>query len=251
MKVTRKIIKIDKDLCTGCGQCIISCAEGALEIVDGKATLVADKFCDGLGACLGECPEGALTIVEREAEDFDEEAVHERLGEMQEAPAAAKEPMPCGCPSAMLQSFAPQTACQKANEPVVQSSQESALSHWPVQIRLVPPTAPFLKNADLVVAADCTPIAYPNFHRDFLDGRAILIGCPKFDDTQAYVEKFAGIFAHASIKSVTVVIMEVPCCGGLPQIVRRGMQMAGKSVPMEQIVISTRGEILRKEKLVA
>ncbi len=251
MKVSRKIIKIDKDLCTGCGQCIISCAEGALEIVDGKAKLVADKFCDGLGACLGECPEGALTIIEREAEDFDEEAVHERLDELKQATGTAEESMPCGCPSAMLQSFAPQTACQRANEPVGQESQASALSHWPVQIRLVPPTAPFLKNADLVVASDCTPIAYPNFHRDFLEGRVVMIGCPKFDEAQAYIEKFAGIFAHASIKSVTVVVMEVPCCGGLPMIVRRGMEMAGRTVPMEQIIVSTKGEILRKEKLVA
>ncbi|MDQ7781802.1 MAG: 4Fe-4S dicluster domain-containing protein [Desulfomonilaceae bacterium] len=251
MKVNRKMIKIDEDLCTGCGECIISCAEGALEIVDGKARLVGDKYCDGLGACLGECPEGALTIEEREAEDFDEEAVHERLDELKHTDVATEQTMPCGCPSAMVQSFAPQTACQTANEPVSHASQASALTHWPVQIMLVPPTAPFLKNADLVVASDCTPIAYPNFHRDFLEGKVVMIGCPKFDDTQAYVEKFAGIFAHASIRSVTVVVMEVPCCGGLPYIVKRGMETAGRSVPMEQVIVSTRGEILRKEKLVA
>ncbi len=251
MKINRKIIRIDEDLCNGCGQCIISCAEGALEIVDGKAKIVADKYCDGLGACLGECPEGALTIIEREAEDFDEEAVLERLDHVKETAATTEESMPCGCPSAMLQSFAPQTPCQRANEPVSQVSQASALSHWPVQIRLVPPTAPFLKNADLVVAADCTPIAYPNFHRDFLDGKVVMMGCPKFDDVEAYIEKFAGVFAHSSIKSVTVVIMEVPCCGGLPQIVKSGMEAAGKSVPLEQIIVSTRGEILRREKLVA
>lgn len=248
MKVNRKIIKIDEDLCNGCGLCIISCAEGALEIVDGKAKLVADVYCDGLGACMGECPEGALTIIEREADDFDEEAVLERLEHVK---ATAGESMPCGCPSAMLQSFAPPTPCQKANEPVSHAPRASALSHWPVQIRLVPPTAPFLKNADLVVAADCAPIAYADFHRDFLEGKVVMMGCPKFDDVQAYIEKFAGVFTHSSVKSVTVVIMEVPCCGGLPQIVRRGMEMAGKSVPLEQVIVSTRGEVLRKEKLVA
>lgn len=254
MKIDRKIIRIDEDLCNGCGQCIISCAEGALEIVDGKAKLVAEKYCDGLGACLGECPEGALKVIEMKAEDFDEEAVHLRLDDLKKAAESApqaEQSMPCGCPSTQLKSFEPQTPCQRANEPVSQSSQASALSHWPVQIQLVPPTAPFLKNADLLVAADCTPVAYPNFHRDFLDGKVVMIGCPKFDDTQAYVEKFAGIFAHASIKSVTVAIMEVPCCGGLPQMVKRGMELAGKSVPLEQVIIGSRGEILRKEKLVA
>jgi len=120
-----------------------------------------------------------------------------------------------------------------------------------VQIKLVPPTAPFLKNADLLVAADCTPIAYPSFHRDFLEGKVVMLGCPKFDDVQAYIEKFVGVFSHANIKSVTVVIMEVPCCGGLPMIVRRAMEIAGKSIPLEQITISTRGEVLKKEKLVA
>ena len=254
MKIDRKIIQIDEDLCNGCGQCIISCAEGALEIVDGKAKLVADKYCDGLGACLGECPEGALKVIQRTADDFDEEAVHQRLDSMKGAPETAQpaeQSMPCGCPSAMLQSFEPKTPCQQANEPVSQSSRTSSLSHWPVQIGLVPPTAPFLKNADLLVAADCTPVAYPNFHRDFLDGKVVLIGCPKFDDVQGYIEKFAGIFTHASVKSVTVAIMEVPCCGGLPMMVKRGMEMAGKSVPLEQIIISARGEILRKERLVA
>lgn len=251
MKVDRKIIEIDEDLCNGCGQCIISCAEGALEIIDGKAKLVADKYCDGLGACLGECPEGALKIIERNADDFDEDAVHQRLDELKQQPQPDEPSMPCGCPSAALQSFGSQTPCQQANEPVSQTAQASALTHWPVQIRLVPPTAPFLKNADLLIAADCTPVAYPHFHRDFLDGKVVMIGCPKFDDAEAYVEKFAGIFAHASVKSVTVVIMEVPCCGGLPLMVKRGMEIAGKSVPLEQIVISARGDVLKKEKLVA
>jgi Fe-S-cluster-containing hydrogenase component 2 len=249
MKVKRKIIEIDEELCTGCGQCIISCAEGALEIVDGKAKLVADKYCDGLGACLGECPEGALTVVERDAEDFDEHAVEERLEDLKKQ-EAAQPAMACGCPSAQIRTFTPEKWTRESAASAAHET-ASALTHWPVQIRLVPPTAPFLKNADLLVAADCTPVAYPDFHRDFLEGKAVLIGCPKFDDVQEYVEKFAGIFSHASINSVTVVIMEVPCCGGLPMIVRRGMEIAGKSIPLEQIVISARGEILRREKLVA
>jgi len=251
MKVKRKIIKIDEDLCNGCGNCIISCAEGALELVDGKAKVVADKYCDGLGACLGECPTGALKIVEREADDFDEEAVHDHLERLKTSQSPAEQSMPCGCPSANLQSFKAAKASAQPGGSVTQEPPLCALSHWPVQIRLVPPTAPFLKNADLLVAADCTPFAYPAFHRDFLAGKVLMVGCPKFDDAMAYVEKFAGIFAHASLKSVTVVVMEVPCCQGLPAIVKRGMQMAGKTVPTEQVVLSVRGDILRRERLVA
>jgi NAD-dependent dihydropyrimidine dehydrogenase PreA subunit len=251
MKTKRKIIEINEELCDGCGQCMISCAEGALELVEGKAKLVAEKYCDGLGACLGECPTGALKVIERDAEDFDEEAVEEHLKGAQENQEPGAHSIACGCPSATVESFAQTTSCQQANQPVSQASTSSALSHWPVQIRLVPPTAPFLKNADLLVAADCTPVAYPNFHRDFLDGKAVMVGCPKFDDAQAYIEKFAQIFSSASIKSVTVVVMEVPCCSGLPMIVKKGMQLAGKSVPTEQIVISSRGEVLKKERLVA
>lgn len=250
MKTNRNIIEIDEEKCDGCGQCIISCAEGALEIVDGKARLVAEKYCDGLGACLGECPTGALKVIEREAEDFDEEAVEHHL-EQRKASQAPDQTMACGCPSAHVQTFERPTACQSANRPVAQSTETSALTNWPVQIRLVPPTAPFLKNADLLVAADCTPVAYPSFHRDFLEGKTVVMGCPKFDDAQAYAEKFAQIFSAASVKSVTVVVMEVPCCSGLPMIVKRGMELAGKTIPMERIIISTRGEILRKEKLVA
>jgi ferredoxin len=250
MKIKRNIIEIDEEKCDGCGQCIISCAEGALELVDGKAKLVAEKYCDGLGACLGECPTGALQVIQREAEDFDEEAVEHYL-EQKKASEPAPQPMACGCPSAHIQTFERPGSCQAANQPVTQASETSALSHWPIQIRLVPPTAPFLKNADLLVAADCTPIAYPNFHRDFLAGKAVLMGCPKFDDAHAYVEKFAQIFSAASIKSVSVVVMEVPCCSGLPLIVKKGMEMAGKTIPMDRIVVSTRGEVLRKERLVA
>ncbi len=251
MEVKRKIIKIDEELCDGCGECVPSCAEGAIEIVDGKARLVAEKYCDGLGACLGECPNGALTVVEREAEEFNEEAVEEYLSSKVQDKSPDEATMACGCPSAQIKAFGPSASFQEANEPALQASAVSALSHWPVQIRLVPPTAPFLKGADLLVAADCTPVAYPNFHQDFLKGKAVMVGCPKFDDAQEYIQKFTDIFSTAEIKSVVVVVMEVPCCQGLPIIVEKGMEMAGKRIPMEKVVISARGDVLGRERLAA
>ena len=250
MKVMRKIIEIDEELCDGCGLCVPSCAEGSLEIIDGKARVVSDNLCDGLGACLGECPQGALSIVEREADEFDEAAVEKYLAHKQEKKQTDKQAAFGGCPSARLQSFAPSTPCQEANRPAsVETRQESALTHWPVQIRLVPPTAPFLKEADLLVLADCVPIAFPTLHRAFLKGRAVTIGCPKFDDAQGYIEKFAQIFQTADIKSITTVVMEVPCCAGLPMIVKKGLEISGKNIPMEEVTISTRGEILDRNNL--
>ena len=251
MKVNRKIIEIDEELCDGCGQCVPSCAEGALEIVDGKAKLIADLYCDGLGACLGECPTGALQVVEREADEFDEEAVEEYLSSKPQEAPVEEATMACGCPSTKIQSFAQAAPQQESGDPAVQTRADSALAHWPVQIKLVPPTAPFLKGADLLVAADCTPVAYPNFHQDFLKGKAVMVGCPKFDDVQEYTQKFADIFNTAGVRSVTVVVMEVPCCQGLPIIVEKGMEAAGKKVPMEKVVISARGELLGREKLAA
>lgn len=250
MKVKRKIIQIDEEKCNGCGLCVPSCAEGALQIVNGKARLVAEKFCDGLGACLGECPQDALHIIEREAEDFDEKAVEEYL----HAKTASLTPEPlsmaAGCPSTQVQTFIPSLASEEANLPGY-FAQRTALTHWPVQIRLVPSTAPFLKGADLLVAADCTPIAYPNFHQDFISHKVVMIGCPKFDEVQDYVEKFTEIFKSAGVKSITVVTMEVPCCQGLPIIVRKGLELSGQKIPLEHIVISTRGEIMKKKKMVA
>ena len=252
METNRKIIEIDDELCDGCAQCVPSCAEGALQIIDGKARLVADLYCDGLGACLGECPTGALRITEREAEEFDEEAVEEHLASVQPRETHEEETMACGCPSSQIQSFVPADAIQQIDAPAAtQGNNLSELSHWPVQIRLVPPTAPFLKGADLLVAADCTPVAYPNFHRDFLKGKAVLVGCPKLDNAQEYVEKFAEIFSKAEIKSITVVVMEVPCCQGLPVIIEKGLEIAGKMIPMEKVIISARGNILGTERLAA
>ena len=251
MKVNRKIIEIDESLCNGCGSCIVSCAEGALALVDGKAKLVSESYCDGLGACLGECPTGALRIVERTAEDFDEAAVQAYLETRGQSEDRQSEQLPCGCPSTRLQSFAGQEACAHANQPRVHHAEKSSLSHWPVQIRLVPASAPFLKHADLLVAADCTPFAYPTLHQDFLRGKVALVGCPKFDDAQSYVEKFTDIFSKADINSVTVLVMEVPCCHGLPMIVRQAMKNAGKIIPLEMVVIGVQGDILQRQALVA
>jgi ferredoxin len=251
MKVKRKIIQIDEAKCDGCGVCVPSCAEGALQVVDGKARLTAEVYCDGLGACLGECPNDALKVIERWAEDFDEKAVKEHL-RTEHSPKIHEEPaMACGCPSAHIQTFIPARPSREAKRPVPTQSTPSALTHWPVQIRLVPPTAPFLKGADLLVAADCTPIAYPNFHRDFLDGKVVVVGCPKFDEVQTYVQKFTDIFNTAGIKSIEFVTMEVPCCQGLPLIVRKGLESSGKKIPISQVIISTRGEVLSRKRLAA
>jgi Fe-S-cluster-containing hydrogenase component 2 len=248
MKIKRKIVEIDEEKCDGCGQCVIGCAEGALAIVDGKAKAISDNLCDGLGACIGECPQGALRIVEREADQFDEEAVEVHLAAQQMLQKPAVKAMPCGCPSTQIQSFSP---CKTANQPVMHAAghQASALSHWPVQIRLIPPHAPFLKGADLLVVADCVPVAFPSLHQDFMQGKAVMIGCPKFDDAQEYLDKFAAIFKTAGIKSVTIVVMEVPCCSGLPAMVRKGLEKSGGRIPMTQVVVSTRGQIIDERKV--
>lgn len=248
MKVNRKIIEIDEERCDGCGLCVPSCAEGAIEVVDGKARVVAEKFCDGLGACLGECPKDALKIVERVADEFDDEAVEEHLRSGGDNRPSESATLPCGCPSTQIQTFVPLDACSSANEPAIHagSTPSSALGHWPVQIRLVPPTAPFLKHADLLVTADCVPVAYPAFHRDFLRGKAVMMGCPKFDDVESYVEKFTEIFKAAGIKSVTVLDMEVPCCSSLPRMVKKAMEAAGKQIPLREVVITSKGEILEE-----
>jgi Pyruvate/2-oxoacid:ferredoxin oxidoreductase delta subunit len=255
MIIKRKIVEIDEERCDGCGQCAIACAEGAIVIEGGKARLVSENYCDGLGACLGECPQDALHIIEREAEDFDPVAVEHHLQQQERvAKAAIQETMPCGCPSSQIKILQPHSAIGPAHSPQgygISAATPSALSHWPVQIRLVPAKAPFLKGADLLVAADCTPVVYPDFHRDFLKDKVVLIGCPKLDDVPQYVEKFAEIFRTASIRSVTVLIMEVPCCSGLPMIIRKGRVAAGKQVPMEEVVISAQGQILKRQQSAA
>ncbi len=258
MGMLRKIVEINDDLCNGCGECVHSCAEGALQIIDGKARLVSEIYCDGLGACLKECPQGAIKITEREAAAFDEHATEQYLKEKEKnikqeivGTHETAGSLNCGCPSSRLQMFG-SSPCSEANKPAAHinqiSSTTSALTHWPVQIRLVPPTAPFLKGANLLVAADCTPVAYPDFHGDFLKDKVIMMGCPKFDNADEYIQKFADIFRTADIRSVTVLIMEVPCCSKLPVIVERGIAIAGKRIPVEEVVISTQGYVLDRRQ---
>ena len=205
-KVKRQIIRIDEEKCNGCGLCMVKCAEGALQIVDGKAKLISDKYCDGLGACLGECPQDALKIEERVADGFDEKAVQQLLDSKEKQ----AEPLPCGCSSATVTQFerkeATLSACCETTH------QESRLAHWPVQLTLVPPTAPFLKGADLLMVADCVPFAYAGFHQDFIKDHAVLVACPKLDDFQAHQKKLTDILQNAQLKSLTIVHMEVPCC---------------------------------------
>ncbi|MCD4741927.1 MAG: 4Fe-4S binding protein [Desulfobacteraceae bacterium] len=243
----RKIIEIDEERCDGCGQCVLACAEGAIQIIDGKAKVIADKYCDGLGACIGDCPQDALHIIEREADEFDEVAVEKMLEEQKHANKEVGAPA-CGCPSTATQTFpVAETACDCANTPIkqmVQPNTNSCLGHWPVQIKLVPVGAPFLKNADLLIAADCVPVAYPTFHADFLKDKVVMIGCPKFDDADEYVEKFAEIFKTADLKSITALVMEVPCCSAMPVIIQKAMDLSGKDIPVKKIVISSQGAIL-------
>lgn len=243
MKIVRKIIEIDDELCDGCGQCVTGCAEGALAIIDDKARVISDNLCDGLGACIGECPTGALQIIEREAEEFDEAAVEEHL-EQQQAHGEVSAPVSGGgCPSAGVKMFVPHSGGASLPSPMLpEGGSASALTHWPIKIRLVPPHAPFLKGADLLVLADCGAIAFPTLHRDLLKGRVVMAGCPKFDDLALYEERFTQVFQQAGIRTVTVVRLEVPCCAGLQTLVMKSLKNAGVDIPVEEIVISPRGQ---------
>jgi len=246
MKVLRKIIEIDEELCDGCGQCVPSCAEGALQIVEGKARVVSDIFCDGLGACLGECPTGALNLIEREADEFDEAAVEAHMAEMENMEPA--QTLPCGCPSTSIQTFIPSaTGHEIGTFHQDEGVEESALWHWPIQIKLIPAKAPFLQGADLLVLADCCGVTIPTLHRDFIKGRVVMMGCPKLDEAGEYIDKFSEIFKTAGIRSITTVMMEVPCCSGLEMIVKEGLEKAGVTIPMKRVVISTRGKVLACE----
>ncbi|HEY32772.1 MAG TPA: 4Fe-4S binding protein [Dehalococcoidia bacterium] len=248
-RTVRKIVHIDEKKCNGCGLCIPSCAEGALQIVDGKARLISEKFCDGLGACLGECPQGAITIEERVAEEFDEELVKEHL-----IAHEPEETLACGCPSSNIEQFEQEGGCPGARvtqfgttttaETTHGTPQPSLLGHWPVQLTLVPPKAPFLQGTDLVLAAHCVPFAYAGFHQDFLRDHSLLIACPKLDDFAAHLKKLTDILSQSDIKSLTVVHMEVPCCSGLVHMARQAIQASGKDIPLKEVTISVRGEVL-------
>jgi ferredoxin len=203
--------------------------------VDGKAKLVSQKYCDGLGACLGECPQDAITIEEREAEEFDEEAVKHHLEEH------ATEELPCGCPSTTIAEFGRKETAMATSSDVM--SQPSMLRHWPVQLTLVPPTAPFLQEADLVLAADCVPFAYAGFHQDFLKGHDLLVACPKLDNFEAHQKKLTDILRHAEVKSLTVVHMEVPCCSGLTHMAKQAIRSSGKDIPFREVMVGIRGDL--------
>jgi ferredoxin len=279
----REIIKIDEEKCTGCGECIPNCPEGALQIIDGKAKLVRDLFCDGLGACLGHCPEGAISVEKREAEEYDERQVIANV--IQEGPAVIKEhlehlkahgqteyllqavalleergiknplhdPMQmlpstpaagCGCPGSRVIDLRTEDALAPAAGP--QSARPSRLRQWPVQITLVPPTAPYFKNADILIAADCVPFAYPSFHEDLLAGKILLVGCPKLDNANFYEEKIAEILRQNEIQSVTVAHMEVPCCLGMVQVAQAAIAASGKQIPLETVKVGIKGDKLKE-----
>jgi len=236
----RKIVQIDRDKCTGCGLCIDACHEGALQMVDGKAQLVSDVYCDGLGACLPKCPADAIAIVERDAAAFDETvvqaALHPHRSRVQPPPARPA----CACPGAMTRLTTPAAAAPAATNgaPGV-----SALRQWPCQIRLVPVNAPYFNGAGLLVAADCTAFAHATVHRDFMAGNVTLIGCPKLDSVD-YAEKLGAILKANDIRSITVLRMEVPCCGGLADAVRRAVAASGKNIPCRVVIVGTDGGII-------
>lgn len=234
----RNMILIDEDKCNGCGLCISACHEGALQLIEGKARLVSDIYCDGLGACLPACPTGAMQIVEREAAPFDEEAVAERM--KQHAAVHPQTVVPLqGCPGMQARVFDKLQAAQ----PVQQTAAQSELRQWPCQLRLVPVHAPYFDNAHLLIAADCTAFAYANIHQDFIKNKITLIGCPKLDDAD-YSEKLTQILAAHSIKSLTVLRMEVPCCGGLEHAAKQALINSGQMIPWRVVTISTDGRIL-------
>ncbi len=240
---TRKIVKIDEERCNGCGLCIPNCVEGALQIVDGKAKLTSEKFCDGLGACLGHCPQDAITVIEREAEEFDERAVETYLHKKHEADSQPKHVFG-GCPSSRPMQFKTHNTRAKTGST---ARAVSELTQWPVQLKLVPTNAPYFQDADLLVAADCVPFAYANFHQDFIKGKVVVIGCPKLDDIQYYTEKLTQILESNSIKSVTVPYMEVPCCFGLVKAAEDAIAASCKNIPLKKIKISIQGEIQPEE----
>lgn len=235
----RQMIRIDEALCNGCGACAAACKEGAIGMVDGKARLLRDDYCDGLGNCLPVCPTGAISFEIREAAAFDEEAAlrHSQKGESACGEKEAEAPLLCGCPGSQSRAFKP------ASEPLAADFAPSQLRQWPVQIKLAPVKAPYFEGARLLVAADCSAYAYGDFHRRFLKGHVCLIGCPKLDEGD-YTEKLAQIIAKNEIKSLSVVRMEVPCCGGLERAAVKALQLSGKFIPWQVVTLSTEGKIL-------
>lgn len=252
---TREIIEIDEELCDGCGDCVSACAEGAIALIDGKAKLISDSYCDGLGACLGDCHVGAIKIIEREADGFDEEAVAVHLTKIGRADETAPATRPLsvlnpiqtggggGCPGSRAQTLQPAPVAAKGEIPAAASQ----LSHWPIQLHLVPPTAPFFQNADVLLAADCVPFAVGDFHQRYLADHSLAIACPKLDHNQEiYLEKLVAMIDTAQIKSIHVMVMEVPCCGGLVRLIDEARKRASREVPTRCTVIGTDGGVRRE-----
>jgi len=232
----RNIVRIDQDKCNGCGLCVTACAEGAIKLINGKAKLVSDTYCDGLGACLGHCPQDAITIEKREAADFDEKATHQHLErQKREAPPAIE--AGGGCPGMAMRTFKPAAAPQTASG----GKAPSQLAQWPVQLALVSPGAPYFKDADIVLAADCVAFAMGDFHNTLLKGHGLAIACPKLDDTAPYVDKLAAIVRNA--RSLTVVYMEVPCCFGLVRLAQAAVARSGMHIDLQAVKVSLNGEI--------
>lgn len=237
----RKIVEIDEEKCNGCGLCIPNCAEGALQIIDGKAKLVGDVLCDGLGACLGHCPMDAINVIEREAEEFDEEEV-EKIMENKKVLTNNHEQPSGGCPGSRMRQFA--TKDDSVTENQVKTT--SKLRQWPVQLTLVSAKAPYFKNADLLITADCVPFAYANYHNDFLKDKAVVVGCPKLDDLDSYVKKLTDLIAENDLESITVLRMEVPCCGGMASAAKTARDNSGVEIPIKVVTIGIEGEIMSK-----
>jgi NAD-dependent dihydropyrimidine dehydrogenase PreA subunit len=248
---TRKVVVIDEAKCDGCGECVTSCAEGAIAVIDGKARLVSEIYCDGLGACLGHCPQGAITVEEREAAAFDEAATQKHLNTLRRAPAATAlrvTETPHQCPGSMMRSLdRPASSSSTAHAPM--GVVPSELRNWPIQLTLVPPMAPYLQGADLLLVADCVPFAYADFHRRFLKDRPVIIGCPKLDQMDAYAKKLTEIVRVAKPKSLSVLHMEVPCCSGFTRLAQYALQAAASDIPLTDVTIGIRGEILDTEEL--
>ena len=234
--MTRKIIKIDEERCTGCGECVTACAEGAIEIIDGKAKIVSETYCDGLGACLGTCPEDAISIEERDAEPFDEEAAKQHVADQSNARA------PAGgtCPGSAARTIECSTPPSDGPGPDATPSQ---LSHWPVQLKLVAPDAPYFRGANLLLTADCVPFAMGDFHTRLLRGRPVVVGCPKLDDVDFYIDKLTRVLQESAVRSLTVVHMEVPCCFGLKHIAEAAVTKCGKRIPIHDVTVSIGGEV--------
>ncbi len=237
----RKIIKIDEEKCNGCGLCASACHEGAIDIIDGKAKLVRENFCDGFGDCLPECPTGAITFEEREAPAYDEAAV--KAAQQKAAAERDGHPTAGGCPGSRMMQFRQEDEAAKTENPDLGFHPVSYLNQWPCQIKLLPTQAPFFEGAKLLIAADCTAYAYANMHEEFMKGKITLIGCPKLDAVD-YTEKLTGIIRDNNIKSVTIVRMDVPCCGGLQRAAENALKASGKFIPWQVVTISRDGHII-------